>query len=88
MENIYGKCSESEQDEIIHGLETSFNGHFEKLVEKIEECKTEGSGSIVSCSDRDTDRTLQNEQIESQSGVRKSQANSKIVQRNLELHLR
>ena len=88
MENIYEKCSQSEQDEIIHGLESSFNGHFEKLVEKIEECKTEGSGTIVSCSDRDTERSLQNEQREGQSGVKKSQANSKIVQRNLELHLR
>ena len=88
MENIYDGCTQSEKDEIINGLESSFNGQFEKLVERIEGCKTDGEEITLTCSDRNNEGMLQNEQRDKQPGFRKSQANSKIVQRNLELHLR
>ena len=88
MENIYDGCSQSEKEDILSGLESTFDGQFEKLVEKIEGCEREVDESMVLCSERNEEGMLQNEQKDDQLESKKNQATSKIVQRNLELHLR
>lgn len=81
MENTYEGCSQIEKEEIINGLESSLNGIFEQLSEK------EGQKIVLN---ENTMRPPEesNEQIDKQQGLKKGQTNSKIVQRNLELHLR
>ena len=88
MENIYDGCTQSEKEDLLNGLESSFDGQFEKLVEKIEGCEREVDESMVLCPERSEEGMLQNEQKDDQLESKKSQATSKIVQRNLELHLR
>ena len=89
MENIYEGCTQSEKEEIINGLQTNFSGIFEKLVEKSEVCKSEDGENVVKTYENvemgDNGARMPNEQMED---LKKNQTNPKIVQRNLELHLR
>lgn len=81
MENIYEGCSHGEKDDIINGLESSFNGLFEQLNEKAER----GQAGVIENGEK-VNKPL--EPSEREIGLKKDQTNSKIVQQNLELHLR
>ncbi len=84
MENITEKSCELENDEVIIDLESSFNCVFEQIVEKVTfEENSSRNGSTSSSSEL----SVKSEDSQNQP-IKRSQTNSTIVQKNLELHLR
>lgn len=95
MENIYEGCTENEKDDIVHDLEANFTSVFQQLVEKTEQSETEqGNKSLGTSTTTEQEISSSNKIDEDECEdnqnpqVKRSQTNSTIVQRNLELHLR